>query len=181
LLETIVRRIILLKSDYEVLCWVPLTKAVLNWDKHRMISGRNETMTFDKDVGTGIDCTCDVENIFSFILEGIQALEKMIEDSRKSEDQLLKNMTSMHTMNLRQKHILRLIMEMPQRNLSIETHRKMYGVSYATARSDLLDLVSMGFLVQYKDSRAFIFKIHPSMLQNIKPAALETPFSSFAG
>jgi hypothetical protein len=173
LMEIVLRRFIFKRSDYPVLCWIPFSNIVFEWDLHQTGTGQGQTNVFEIDAHTGVDCTSSVEDIFAIILEGLSQLERLITDSELSERQLLDRLTAYHKLNFRQKHVLKRVMEAPRRKLGIETHRKFYGVSYATARNDLLDLVAMGYLQQHKFGHAFVFTIHPLILQEIYQASIE--------
>jgi Fic family protein len=60
-------------------------------------------------------------------------------------------------LNPRQLALLNHALKTPGALYSIESHRRSHGVSYQTARSDLLNLREAGILVQRKSGRAFMF------------------------
>jgi hypothetical protein len=177
LVEAILRRIIFRRFDYPVLCWIPFSNIILNWDHERYSQGEAPSSAFEYSTDTGVDCTSDVESIYAFIIKGIETLKHIVMDSQRAEDDLLQNTLPSHQLNLRQRHILRLIMENPQRKLTIAMHRRICGISYATARNDLLTLASTGFLQQYKINRAFAFRLHPNMLESLPLPSIESSSS----
>jgi Fic family protein len=62
-------------------------------------------------------------------------------------------------LNHRQRALLVNACRHPDRVYRIEEHRQAHGVTYETARSDLLDLVKARLLSKRQDGRAFVF--HP--------------------
>ena len=59
--------------------------------------------------------------------------------------------------NVRQRAILSNALNNPGQMQKIEPHRRLYRVSYATARKDFLDLEERGYLVRREVGRAFAF------------------------
>ncbi|HVV88510.1 MAG TPA: Fic family protein [Kofleriaceae bacterium] len=60
-------------------------------------------------------------------------------------------------LNHRQRALIARMLKHPLDAYTIEGHQRSHGVAYATARSDLLDLVERGWLEQRKVGRAFVF------------------------
>ena len=60
-------------------------------------------------------------------------------------------------LNQRQITLLTHALKQPGFDYVIEAHQRSQGVSYATARSDLLGLAELGLLEQTKRGRAFVF------------------------
>lgn len=63
-------------------------------------------------------------------------------------------------LNPRQVALIRHAMKQPFASYTVESHRRSHGVSYQTARTDLLSLAEQGLLDQRKRGRAFVF--HPA-------------------
>lgn len=61
-------------------------------------------------------------------------------------------------LNLRQRALLAGALEKPQEIYSIEMHANIHGVTYQTARTDLLSLKDMGLLEMRKEGKKFIFR-----------------------
>ncbi len=60
-------------------------------------------------------------------------------------------------LNHRQRAVLAAALSEPDTVFRIDTHKRLYRVAYATARSDLLELAELGFLNQVRRGRAFVF------------------------
>lgn len=158
LVETVIRRIIFERTGYPILSLLPLSNSILGLDRSRTGTERGYESIFEIEARTGVDCTADIEDILSLILKELALLEALVEESIQAEQQLLKKLSAYYKLNLRQTHLLKRLIEAPHQRLSIRSHSKHYGVAYATARSDLLDLVAMGCLKQHKEGRTFYFR-----------------------
>ncbi len=66
-------------------------------------------------------------------------------------------------LNYRQRALLSRALKDSSSRFTIESHRASHSVAYATARSDLLDLVERGYLVQKRLGRAFVFVPGPGL------------------
>jgi Fic family protein len=65
--------------------------------------------------------------------------------------------TSAGRLNHRQLDLVSHALRNPDASYTVQSHRRSHGVVYETARSDLLDLVGLGLLVQGKVGKAFRF------------------------
>ncbi|MDO4708948.1 MAG: Fic family protein [Pseudomonadota bacterium] len=62
------------------------------------------------------------------------------------------------TLNHRQREILMQLLAKPDIRLSIAAHQKRQGVTYATARADLLGLERLGLLLRHQEGKRFEFE-----------------------
>jgi hypothetical protein len=60
-------------------------------------------------------------------------------------------------LNVRQRRVLRAVERDPELELTIASHQRAWGVAFATARADLLDLARRGLLAQRKVGKRFVF------------------------
>ena len=61
-------------------------------------------------------------------------------------------------LNLRQRALLSSALEKQQEIYTIEIHANVHGVTYQTARTDLLALKDMGLIEMWKEGKKFIFR-----------------------
>lgn len=104
---------------------------------------------------------CDLTYFINF---NVHAIEKSIRDlwkylERKSaEDTRLAGVLRHDpTLNYRQRALLGKALGDSGAVFTIESHKTSHDVAYGTARADLLDLVSRGYLEQHRQGKAFAF------------------------
>ena len=67
---------------------------------------------------------------------------------------------SLDGLNTRQLALIRHALTSQYTRYTVASHQRSHGISYETARSDLLRLVQLGLLRQSKQGKAFVF--HPT-------------------
>lgn len=71
-------------------------------------------------------------------------------------------------LNLRQKTVLSHAIRHPDAVYTIEAHKNYHGVVYQTARTDLLQLASKGFLKREKQGREYVFVASEKMIDKLR-------------
>lgn len=106
----------------------------------------------------------DTFDLTYFIRYVIRVIDESIADLRQYMDVKPKELPNMITppessddLNLRQVAILELMMKDRDRPMTIKAVSGMHNVAYATARTDLLDLVDAGYLLKRKVGKEFLF------------------------
>ena len=92
-----------------------------------------------------------------------QWLQRKIEEVRSIE----RRMRTQAALNHRQQALLAHALRHPNAVYTIESHRRCHNVAYATARSDLLDLVAKRLLVQRKQGKAMQFHVPTDLEQHL--------------
>jgi Fic family protein len=100
-----------------------------------------------------------------FVLHQLGVMRQAIDDifayARRKADEdraLAAKLRADVELNHRQRALLARMLRQPDDAYTIEGHQRSHGVAYATARSDLLDLVERGWLTQRRAiGRTFIF------------------------
>ena len=111
----------------------------------------------------------DDNDVTYFLLQQLRVLLRGIDDlkvflARKREElrvaeTVVLRAESVHgNLNVRQLALLTHALKAPHAVYTVESHRVSHGVSYETARSDLLKLVAEQLLTKSKRSRAFLFR-----------------------
>ncbi|MBC8366684.1 Fic family protein [bacterium] len=104
-----------------------------------------------------------------FILHQLETLQKAIFDlhaylERKTSEmaeareRLASNSKLSKALNHRQVALIQHAIRHSGYLYSIEQHRRIHGVAYQSARTDLLNLVELGLLIRQKSGRRFIFR-----------------------
>jgi len=93
------------------------------------------------------------------IHKAIERLNEYIQRKQKEKRHAYRFATKYPGLNLRQRTLLASAIEKPDEIFTIETHANVHGVTYQTARTDLLSLKDMGLLDMRKEGKKFVF--HP--------------------
>jgi Fic family protein len=106
----------------------------------------------------------EINDATYFIVYNLKAIHKAIEDmnayierKQKEKKQALRFTIKYPALNPRQRSLLASAVEKPHEVFTIETHANIHGVTYQTARTDLLGLRDMGLLEMRKEGKKFIF------------------------
>ena len=91
------------------------------------------------------------------IHKAMETLNAYIERKQKEKKSTYRFAVRYPALNLRQRALLASALEKPQEIYTIETHSNVHGVTYQTARTDLLGLKDMGLLEMRKEGKKFIF------------------------
>lgn len=91
------------------------------------------------------------------IHKALDTLHEYIERKQKEKRHAYRFAQKYPALNLRQRALLASALEKPQEIFTIETHARVHGVTYQTARTDLLGLRDMGLLEMRKEGKKFIF------------------------
>jgi Fic family protein len=91
------------------------------------------------------------------IHKAMETLNAYIERKQKEKKIAYRFAVKYPVLNLRQRTLLASALEKPQEIYAIETHANVHGVTYQTARTDLLALKDMGLLEMRKEGKRFIF------------------------
>lgn len=113
-----------------------------------------------------------------FIVYNLKAIHKALETlnayiKRKQEEKKDAYRFSVRypSLNLRQRALLASALEKPGEVYTIETHSNVHGVTYQTARTDLLGLKDMGLLEMRKEGRKFIFTAVSDIAEKLRSGA----------
>lgn len=139
----------------------------LSISRHILISRGQYERAYIYSEQDGFDATY-------FIMYHLQAIEKALFDlqsylDRKQEEQrevsfLLKGKVNL---NQRQQALIKHALGNPGFAYTIESHRNSHGLSYPTARQDLITLVDQGLLVVDKSKRSWRFMAHDALIERL--------------
>jgi Fic family protein len=119
----------------------------------------------------------DDNDLTYFLLYQMRVLLRSIDDlhlflARKatelrSAEELVRHAAILHTeLNHRQLALLQHALKTPTARYTVASHRISHGVSYESARSDLMKLAAQGLLHQRKVSKAYVF-VPPDNLREL--------------
>lgn len=110
-----------------------------------------------------------------FIVYNLKALHKAVEilneyiaRKQKEKKTVYKLVNKYPMLNFRQKTLLASALEKPSEIYAIETHANIHGVTYQTARTDLLGLNELGLLTLKKVGKKFLFSVAQDISEKIE-------------
>lgn len=110
-----------------------------------------------------------------FVLHQLEAIEQSLAnlrawiDRKTSEVKATERlMRGRRDFNHRQRDLLADALRRPGGRYSIETHQRVHGVVYQTARTDLLELAKVGLLEKSKRGRSFAFAVPKDFEKRLK-------------
>jgi Fic family protein len=104
------------------------------------------------------DATYFVVYNLKAIHAAIERLNEYIERKQREKKASLRFAAKYPALNLRQRTLLAGALEKPEEIFIIEKHSRVHGVTYQTARTDLLGLKDMGLLDMHKEGKKFVFR-----------------------
>lgn len=154
------------KMGLPVLGMLPLSLLKLKWEEGSLKS-RFVTLSHDayqeamsKD---GEDLTGYVTLTVQLALTALDELRTQLDKLDRQDSELRRLVQNDPEINHRQRSILGRALRNPNAEFRIAYHKTTHNVVYATARSDLLDLVERGFLEVGKSGRAMVFRPRPNL------------------
>lgn len=140
----------LLKRGYRLLEFVPISRVILR-----------RRGQYDRAYLHAEADDADMTYFLVFHLHAIEAalegLWTYIERRTRTDHGLKQAVAADPSLNYRQRAVLSRAIAERDAEFTIESHRASHGVSYPTARADLLGLAQRGYLAMRKEGRAFVF------------------------
>ncbi len=104
------------------------------------------------------DATHFIVYYLKAIHKAIELLNEYIQRKQKEKKYTYHLAARYSSLNPRQQMLLASAFEKPHETYAIETHANVQGVTYQTARTDLLGLKTLGLLEMRKEGKKFIFR-----------------------
>lgn len=171
-------RLYALKVGLPVLGMLSLSRAKLDWEDDRHDSS---VVTLPPAVYTEARAhdDTDLTGYFTVSLQlarvALQDLSWNLYRLQQRDEELRTLLQRDPEINHRQRSILGRALRNPRAEFRIAYHKNTHNVVYATARSDLLELVNKGFLVVGKDGRAMVFSPRPGLREYIATSFEDSP------
>jgi len=155
----------MLRSGYWMVEFLSVS-SIFKRAKSQYIRSYLYTETDESDLGYFVDHHLEV------IVKAIESLHGYLArkaDERRRAENLLRPTSALGVaLNHRQRELLLDAIRHPDKLYRIDRHRQVHGVTYQTARTDLLGLASKGLLVQHKQGNAFVFSAAGNLAERLK-------------
>ena len=151
----------MLKHGYWVFEYLSVSTAILNARTQYYRSCLYSEMD-------GNDATYFLVYNLKAIHQAIEILNEYIRRKQKEKKHAYRLAAHYSSVNPRQRMLLTSAFEKPQEIYTIEKHANVHGVTYQTARTDLLGLKSLGLLDMRKEGKKFLFTPVPDLAEKMK-------------
>jgi Fic family protein len=155
----------LLKHDYWIFEYTSISKIILK--KTTQYGYAYQYSEHDSN-----DLTYFIKFNIDVILESIKELQSDIQNEREKNYLASREIEQHSDLNLRQSRIVLHAYDHPKEVLTIKIHQNINGVSYQTARTDLLDLVEKGWLKSIPKGKTFYFLPSDSFFEKINQKSI---------
>lgn len=155
------------KNGLPLLGMLPITHAKLAWQRGEKpydsasidavgYAARRETILRDS--------TPYLSALLELVVITLQDLECAVQQAEEEDVSVRQALTVGVGMNHRQRSIVARAIRNPEATFRIGYHKTNHGVTYATARKDLMGLVEIGYLNVDRDGHAFVFRAGPALM-----------------
>ena len=139
-----------LSRGYQLFEYMPISRIILH-------SKKNYTLAYLHTEYDGMDLTYFLTYHLHCITEALADLFRYLERKQSELTETKAIIQKITEVNQRQAGILREMMEHRDEYFTIRQVMQMYTTAYQTARTDLLSLADLGYLIKRKRGREFIF------------------------
>lgn len=151
----------MLKHEYWLFEYTSISKTILK----RTTKYANAYLYSEHDDN---DLTYFIHFHMEVIMDAVEDLKKYIQIEREKNHKILAEIAEYPDLNIRQTRIIHHIMSHPHDILTIKMHQNINGVSYQTARTDLLELEKRSWLKSIKKGKTFYFVPTDNLWENIE-------------
>ncbi len=165
-LSSFLRRLIFLKDGFDALAVLPFSETYCAWKRGQFLG--DSPYSFDECRHTMRHIVGD-RSLLSTV--GLLCLERTANDAAALADKLAQAQSALEKLcledgriNPRQRTILAKAFAEPGHTFTVESHRLVHGISYATSRRDLISLQEAGFLDFKHQGKAHAYVASKSFL-----------------
>lgn len=152
------------------LCFVPLSKMRLDWER-RLIGSPEAPMRFGEALvvsSFGMDSTPYIQQIINFLDRGLDRLTRIVNRIDEADAHCKKIIAQDCRLTLRQKQLLEAMIDNPDLIIDVSTYESRFDVVASTARNDLTRLVSLNLLFSEFKNKKQLFWARPDMARNLE-------------
>jgi len=169
-------RLFVTRQDYPVLADLPISTLYQSWAEGHMqssvvrFSGKEIARLESYNVS---DFTPDVLTYLQITVVALDDLLRSIQRTRRRDAEVRSTLEHDVKLNYRQRSVIAHALADPDAEFRMCEHRTAYNVAYATARADLLGLVTLGYLRQEQRGKTFVFLPEPDLAKRLGGATKE--------
>ncbi|MDR0513701.1 MAG: hypothetical protein LBG81_00875 [Coriobacteriaceae bacterium] len=161
LLELMFRRLVLYRSGYGCLAYLPYSKMHLAFEDP--MTDHNDAFNKDADNSRGVDFTPRICALLDAILQEAKAFKAAVEQADKRDEALIFHLSADPDINTRQRKICELALKRPDLRVSIRWYAEHFQIVKGSARNDLLRLFDRGLIRKRKEGKEIVFFFPPDL------------------
>lgn len=152
-------RLFAIKRDYPALGYLPVSLQMRRWFDGEIARNIVRFTRIDRReaIPGEIDGTEDILTYLQLVTAAIDETIAYIRDAQEEDRALQTALDAEEHLNYRQRSVLTRALTHPETEFLIRQHQTAHKVVYQTARTDLLQLVELGYLRQEQRGKAFVF------------------------
>ncbi len=155
----------MLRHDYWLFEYITISKEIRSKKNGRSYyDAFRHTEMDDKDLNYFIS-----DQLLT-ISRAIESFYEYIRSKKKEQDALLVQLRSQLTLNARQREVVTTLLKDSELVLTFEAHANTFRVARQTARTDLLGLAELGYLLHQKQGRTNVFMAAPDLEKRLASA-----------
>ncbi len=169
LMEVLLRVAALGMYGVPALCYVPLSRMRLDWERDLTDASRTPFRQGEALVtsGFGVDSTPYLNQMVVFLKEGLERLEGVVDRLRCFDGACKAKIAADGRLNHRQRDLLQDMVDDPALEVDVHGYQERYGVVTSTARADLNRLVALRLILDGFRGRRQVFWARPGMEGNL--------------
>ena len=159
-----------MKHGYPLLSAIPFTQAVLEFEQESQLVTSRDRGFLVENLGSKsqgsidrqrrrIDYTPLLMVAVDMATSALGRLALFVEERERESECFSTESSETGPLNRRQRDLLGEMARNPDRDYTVDEHRRKHAVSYATARCDMVDLVERGLAVQHKRGKVHLFRV----------------------
>lgn len=168
-------RLYCIKNGIPLLGLVPLTHAKVMWERGQPPYDQLSPSPREYAEWRGVD-VCDATLNTTISLElavmTLESLEQSMTRAAERDQRVRQTLAAGRHFNHRQRSIVARAMRDPDAEFRIGYHKMNHGITYATARKDLVRLVELGYLTCDRNGHAFVYRSGPE-IRNLHESDVE--------
>ena len=161
LVGSLASRLYFMQCGLPVLALVPISSVKLSWFEGQALDGEIACSPQEYESTrrrSGGDITVHQTLAAQCIMIALDNVEEHVKAQVHNDVKVRERLLRDGRFNRRQRLVMARAIRSPHASFSIRYHQENHGVSYATARRDLVELEQEGYLVSKRDGKSIIYR-----------------------
>ncbi len=153
----------MLKHDFWLFEYITISKEI-----RRKKNGKSYYYAYRYTEMDDEDLNYFISDQLLTISQAIESFYAYVRSKKKEEHEILSQINDLLELNARQRQVLISALKDTDMLLTFESHSNTFRVARQTARTDLLELAQLGYLLHRKQGRTNLFSAAPNLEQRLR-------------